>query len=192
MNDSCNYERYSRMTTLNFEWDSIISRTCMSWNGKILDLHLESSRQDPKVSGIQTLQHSRNDPSNGTHAWKKQGKQLRKIRGSYSENQHEFFKPSPESNVSSPPMRTSKERELVHSGLTGFTSHTMSRSDVTPEEPQTFQMSTDPSVIMTAMVRLIRQKKKQYIYIYLWFGHVCSRSIIQRITRVLSLGNLCE
>ena len=55
-------------------------------------------------------------------AWKKkQGQQLcfflhknvYKVPGSYSENRHRFFKPSPATNVSSPSTTTSQEREFI-------------------------------------------------------------------------------
>ena len=63
--------KYSRMTRLNSESDSIISRTVVFKKGKNWDLHLESSRQDPKIRENPTLQHSVNDPSNGPCAWEK-------------------------------------------------------------------------------------------------------------------------
>ena len=57
--------------------DSIISPTGMFRKGKHWILHLESSRQDPKISEIQALQQSVKDPSHGPCAWKKwQGNQL--------------------------------------------------------------------------------------------------------------------
>ena len=95
------------------------------------DLHLDLSRQDPKISEIQTLQYSVKDLSNGLCERKKrQGNQIgntndnvHKIPGSYHENRHWLFFPIPASSVSSPPMGTSKERELIHCGLRSFTSH---------------------------------------------------------------------
>ena len=66
----------SRMTRLNAESDSIISRTVVFKKRKNWDLHLESSRQDLEIRENQTLQHSGN-PSNGPCAWEKwQGNQL--------------------------------------------------------------------------------------------------------------------
>ena len=83
------------------------------------DLHLDSFRQDPKISEIQTLQYSRKDLSNGPCAWKKlQGHQL----GLYTRTCTQFrvhilrvdigcSNRVPVSNVSSLPMGASKERE---------------------------------------------------------------------------------
>ena len=48
----------SRMTRLNAASDSIISRTVVFKKRKNWDLHLESSRQDPKIRENPTLQHS--------------------------------------------------------------------------------------------------------------------------------------
>ena len=60
---------------------------------------------------------------------------VHKIPGSYSGNQQKFFNPSPESNASSPPVTTSKEREsTVDSGVS---LRMMSKSDLTPEEQET-------------------------------------------------------
>ena len=110
------------------------------------------------------------DLSNGLLTWRKQqGKQFGictrtckarnaawfflhkneyKYPGSYSENQHEFFKPSPASNVSSHSMTTSKEREFMVDS--GASLHVMSKSDLTPEEQEAILKSKDPSVIMSA------------------------------------------
>ena len=75
------------------------------------DLH----RLELRICEFETLQHSitihRMDFEHG-----KQGKQLRfytsvgRVRGSYSENRHLFFKPSPASNASSPCIPTWKGR----------------------------------------------------------------------------------
>ena len=62
-------------------------------------------------------------------AWLVQ-KNLYRVPSSYSDNRNKFFKPSPGNNVSS--------------------HHSMSRSDLTPEEQETTQKSKDPSVIVTA------------------------------------------
>ena len=68
-------------------------------------------------------------------------KNMCKIPGLHPENQRRFFNPSLESNASSHPMRTSREREFIVDS--------MSESDLTPEEQETIQRSKDPSV-MTA------------------------------------------
>ena len=129
MNATWNYRKCSRVTRHNSEWDSVISRTGMFRKGKHLDVHLESSRQDPKISEIQTLQHSVKDPSNGICAWKNwQGNQLGlrtrtctqlqfrilRIDTSFqTESREKWFFTSCENF----------ERERIHCGLGSFTSY---------------------------------------------------------------------
>ena len=67
-----------------------------------------------------------------------------RIPGSHSENRHKFFKSSPESNVSSLHMTTSKEKDFIVDS--GASLHMMSKSDLTPEEQGTLQKSSDPSI----------------------------------------------
>ena len=68
--------------------------------------------------------------------------------GSKSENRHRFFKPSPASNASSPPMRTSTVREVIVDSEASL--HMMSINDLAPEEQETNRKPKQPSVIMTA------------------------------------------
>ena len=75
-------------------------------------------------------------------------KNLYKIPGSYSENRHWFFKPTPTNNAPSPPTRTSREREFIVES--GASLRMMSKSDLTSEEQETVRKSKDPSVTMTA------------------------------------------
>ena len=75
-------------------------------------------------------------------------KNVCKVPDSYSENRHRFFKPSPLINVSSLSTTTAKKREF--SVDSGTSPHIISKSDLTPEEKETFQTSTDQSVDMTA------------------------------------------
>ena len=64
-------------------------------------------------------------------------KNVHTIPGSFFENQHKLFKPSPESNVSSPCMTTSKERAFIVDSEASL--RMMSKSDVTPEEQEANQ-----------------------------------------------------
>ena len=64
-------------------------------------------------------------------------KSVHKIPDSYSENRHKFLKPSPKSNVSSPPMTTSKE--IIVDSRASL--HMMSESELTPEEQETIRKS---------------------------------------------------
>ena len=52
--------------------------------------------------------------------------------------------------IFSPPMTTSKERAFIVDS--GASLHTMSNSDLTPEEQQAVRKSKDPAFIMTATV----------------------------------------
>ena len=79
MNARCDHREYSRMTRLNSQKKKkhhLANRYVL--NGENRGLHLEPSRDDPKISEIQMLQHSRKDPSNRHRVCKKlQGNQLR-------------------------------------------------------------------------------------------------------------------
>ena len=104
-----------------------------------------------------------------------------KIPGSYSENRHEVLKPSLESNVSSPSVTRSEEKEFIVDPRASL--EMVTESDLTPEEQETIiQKSKDPSVIMTAngTTRTTEEAAVQ----------VCSSSMIGRITRGTFTGQL--
>ena len=124
--------------------------------GEKWDPHLESSRQDPKN------QRCPNAPTFGersidwtlfmqemarTSAWTLH-QHVCNVPRLYSENRHWFFKPSPASNASAPPMRTSRERDFVFGS--GASLHVMRKSDLTSKAQETVRKSKDPAVITTA------------------------------------------
>ena len=150
---------------------SLSREQVLSEKRKPRDAHLDSSRQDPQISEIQTLSnirgtiHRMDFAHNSTFV---------------SENRLRFFKPSPASNVSSSlSVTTSKwEKILVDSGASLVM---MSKSDLTPEEPEKIQKSKDPSIVMTGngTTRTTEQATVSVRDLEMF----CSSSIIERITR---------
>ena len=123
---------------------------------KIWDLHLESSRpgshnqrnpnaptfEDRSIEWTSSMEEKARKA-----AWIFLHKNLYKVAGSYSENRHNVFRPSPASNVSSPSLTKSKETEFIVDS--GASLHMLSKSDLTSEEQETIQKSKGPAVIVT-------------------------------------------
>ena len=106
-------------------------------------------------------------------------------RVSCSENEQRFFKPTSGSKFSSPPMTTSKEREFIVDPGASF--HVVSNSHLTPAEKKTW--FENPRFHQLLWLQMVDWRGTS---ICLWFGHVCSSSTIERITRGTSLGKLYE
>ena len=101
------------------------------------------------------------------------------IPGSYSENQHEFFKPSPESNVFSLPRTTSKWTQEHHFiwwvKVTGL-----------QNSKKRFEHPTGPSVVLTAN-GTTRTTEEATVWTRLFQVQLLKESPV-----VLSMGKLCE
>ena len=184
MNASCSDRKYSRMTRPTSEWDSIISRTGMFWKGKQRGHHLESSRQDqrnpnvPKVGDWRiesTLRVEDNGKGNPLgHCTRTctqfQVRILRKRR--------RFFKPSPASDASSsPPVRTSKGENSLWTQELHFIWW------VKVIWLQKSKKRSDNQKIHQLLWLLMYDSYETSNSTCLWFGHVCSRTSIERITR---------
>ena len=115
-------------------------------------------------------------------------KSVRKFPGSYSENRHMFFKPSPASNVSSSLLGTSKERTFFVDS--GASLHMINKSDSAPEDQEMIYKSKGPPVIVTAIGTTHTTKEATVCVCDLdMFVEV---QVLKESPAVLSLGNLCE
>ena len=107
------------------------------------------------------------------------------IPGSSSENQHRFFKPSPASNVSPPPITTSKES--INYSLWTQELHIKWWASV-----MWLQKKRKRNKVEGSISYYDRKRDDPYDWrcnsICLWFGHVCSGSMVERITRVTLAG----
>ena len=196
MSARCNYRMYSRTTRPNSEY--VANRYV-----------LKKEKLEPTIGVIEKGSKKQRNPSAPTFwersiectlrmvekakksAWTLQ-KNVYTIPGSYSENRQWLFKPSPATNVSSLPVRTSKEREsLWWSQELHFVWWVkvvwLQKSNKRFENQRIHQL------LWLQMVRHDRRSN----CMCLWFGHVWWSPIIERITpsRVgenIESGNSCH
>ena len=156
------------------------------------DLTLESSRQDPKINEILTLQHSGKDPSNQLCAEKKwQGNQLGHCTRTCSKVQVLISRvlqtASREQCFFTSYENFERERKFIVNS--GASLHVLSKSNLTLEEPDTTGISKDPSVIMTANgTTHTTEEATEYVSDLDMFVQV---QFLKDSPTVLSLGN-CE
>ena len=147
MNVRCNYERFSRMTRPNSEWDLhhlgnkyVLKRENLGFAVGVI----QTGSQNPRNPNVPTFDERSIEWTLSMKEIARKAawifhKKVYRVSGSYNEDRNKFFKPSSTSNVSSPSKTTSKKRDfIVHSGAS---LHMMSKTDVALGEQEMIQKS---------------------------------------------------